>query len=497
MADDTDPARPSNPNPESVDPALAGLEPVAVWRYFGDLARIPRASGNEAGVRAYIKRYAADRHVACEENEVGDLLLRFNPDAEGPVIGLQAHMDMVCVAEEGLDFDFARDPIPLMRDGDFVTARGTSLGADNGLGIAFALALAEEAKGPIEVLLTVDEEQGFTGIEGVEAGWLRASYLINLDSEEEGYLTIASAGARDFVVKIPAEREALKTEIETLAVTVQGLKGGHSGIEIHRGRTNALKVMGRVLEAVGEAGGVALGINGGRAPNVIPSSCTAVVGLPPGAVEAFRTRLSALNRELSTQEDPALRIEAKATADGRLPLTASALDRLVALLEQLPTGVLVPSHRDPTQPFVSNNMAVVKDLPEGSFELTMMSRSPSSDELEKLAERYAGVASRHGAVAVAGRLVPGWEPNERSALLALFQKKHRELYGKEAKVLEIHAGLECGALQSKYPDMDLISVGPDIFDVHSTDERVSVESTGRVFDLVRRVIREIQSGANP
>ncbi|MCU0692125.1 MAG: beta-Ala-His dipeptidase [Polyangiaceae bacterium] len=475
----------------TIDPAFAGAEPASVWRYFSHIARIPRASGNEAGVRDYVQQYAASRGFACEVNEVGDVLLRVRPDAPGPVVALQAHMDMVCVSEPGVTFDFAKEAIRLRRDGDFIRADGTTLGADNGIGIAYALALADDAEGPLEVLLTVDEERGFSGVEGVAPGWLKANFLINLDSEEEGFVTIASAGARDFKVTLPVRREAPPVAVEPLLLTVGGLKGGHSGVEIHRGRTNALKVAGLALAKVRACGGYVCAVQGGMAPNVIPSSSSVLLGVPPERVADLREQLSALQQALITQEDPNLRIDVSSGHEVRQPLCSRSVDQLVALLAELPTGVIVPSPRDATQPFVSNNVAVLGELETGAIQLTMMSRSPASEELEKLAERYRAVAQSNGASMVAGRLVPGWAPNYDSPLLALFQKKHREQYGKNATVLEIHAGLECGALQTKYPGMDLISVGPDITDVHSVQEKVSIASTRRVFELVRSVVREL------
>ncbi|MBI5533602.1 MAG: beta-Ala-His dipeptidase [Deltaproteobacteria bacterium] len=474
-----------------IDPALVGLQPASMWRIFGDLARIPHGTGNEAGVREYVQAFAANKNIACEVNEIGDLLLRVRPDAKGPIVALQAHMDMVCVAKDGLAFDFARDPIRLVRDGDFIRADGTTLGADNGIGVAYALALVDEVTGPLEVLLTVDEEKGFTGIEGVAPGWLHAKILINIDSEEEGYLTIASAGGRDFVVQLPGARQDPSSKAEPLSVTIDGLKGGHSGVEIHRGRTNALKVMGQVLATAKACGGVVFGMDGGTAPNVIPSSAKAVVGLPVDRKEEFKAQVAALQRKLITEEDPVLRIEIAAAQESRKPLTDQASARLVAVIDETPSGVIIPSKLDPTQPFVSNNLAMVKELADGGLAITMMSRSPAIDELMKLGDRYRGIADKNGASMEAGRVVPGWAPNYDSPLLALFQKKYKEQSGKDAKVFEIHAGLECGALQGKYPGMDLISVGPDITGVHSPDEKVSIESARRTFDLVRAVIQEL------
>ena len=487
----------SSPRPpladEATDPALAGLEPKAVWRHFGALARIPHETGNEAGVRDYVKDFAARRGIACDVNEVGDVLLRVNPGAKGPVVAVQAHMDMVCVSKDGAPYDFAREPIRLKRDGDSIHADGTSLGADNGIGVAYALALAEELDGPLEVLLTVDEEAGFTGIQGVAPGWLRARTLINLDSEEEGYLTIASAGALDFQVRLAAARQPATEALEVLAVTVDGLKGGHSGVEIHKGRTNALKVMAAVLAEALAAGGAVFGMKGGTAPNVIPSAAKATVGVPPGRADELRQRIAALWEKGRTEEDPGLRIELAPAEDSRPPLATRAAEALVALVAEIPSGVLVASPRDPAQPFVSNNLGIAAELPGGGFQLTLMSRSPASDELSKLEGRYRTIAAEHGATVEIGRMIPGWAPDYDSALLAAFQRQHEEHYGTPAKLLEIHAGLECGALRDKYPDMDLISVGPDITGVHSPDEQVSAESARRTFALVRDVVRALHA----
>ncbi|MGC4118795.1 MAG: M20/M25/M40 family metallo-hydrolase [Myxococcales bacterium] len=343
-----------------MDPALAGLDPAAMWQVFSDLTRIPRASGNEAGVRDHVRRFAKHHGFDFETNEVGDVLLRVNSGAPGPVVALQAHMDMVCVAKEGLKFDFAKDPIHLVREGDVIHADGTSLGADNGIGIAYALALALEVRGPLEVLLTVDEERGFSGIDGVAPGWLKAKALINIDSEEEGFFTIASAGARDFRVRTAAERAA-GGAFETFAIKVDGLKGGHSGVDIHRGRTNALKVMGQVLGAARALGGAVYGMEGGTAPNVIPSTAGAVVGVPAGQKAALLDAVSGLQRKLASPEDPDLKIAVTAVAETRVPLTSNAAGRLCDLLDRLPTGVIVPSQLDPTQPFVSNNLAVARE----------------------------------------------------------------------------------------------------------------------------------------
>jgi dipeptidase D len=489
---------PATPSPETSRPQFPlaapfeALEPARMWRYFNDLTHIPRETGNEAGVRAYVCALAAERGWACEVNEIGDVLLRIRQSAPGPCIALQAHMDMVCVSRDGAPFDFARQPIPVRRDGDFICADGTSLGADNGIGVAYALALAEETTGPLEILLTVDEEKGFTGVEGVAPGWLRAALLINIDSEEEGYLTIASAGGRDFAARIALQRAAPSAPLTPLDVVLDGLKGGHSGIEIHRGRTNALKLAAQIVREAIAHGGALVSLGSGTAPNVIPSSARLRLGLPAAAVDPFLARLEALRAERITEEDPGLRILGTRAEGPIEPLAPVVADRLLRLLEGVPTGVIVPSRLDPSQPFVSNNLAILRA--DGDvLEAIWMSRSPSDEELEKLTQRYQGLAAEIGVELRPGKIVRGWSPDYDSKLLARFRERYRASYGKDAKILEIHAGLECGALKAKYPGMDAISVGPDITGVHGPDERVSISSAARTYTLVREVIDGIHA----
>lgn len=474
-----------------LDPAFIGLEPRTVWRHFHDLTRIPRGSGNEAAVRSHIEAWAVARGFQPEVDATGNLLVRVNAQVPGPIVGLQGHLDMVCVAEDDLQIDFKRDPIPVVREGDEITAEGTSLGADNGIGIAYAMALAEECAGPLELLFTIDEENGFTGVDGVKPGWLRCSEMLNLDSEEEGFFTIACAGGRDFVVEVPVAREPAVADLRALHLSIDGLKGGHSGIEIHRGRTNAIKAMGEVLAAVRELGGVLYGIRGGSKRNVIPFSSHATVGLPADAVPALEARLARLHRELSSPEDPDLNLGLEPTRADRDPMTGDAFSKMLSLVEALPSGVIKATDQDPDQPLVSNNLAIVEETASGDLRITNMSRSPSQAELDAVEARIAGMAQDRGATSRADGGYVGWEADYDSPLLATCLAKYREVFGREAKVLEIHAGLECGAIKAKYPDLNVISFGPNIHGAHTTHETVSVTSSERTYGLLRAVVAEL------
>lgn len=473
--------------------ALVDAEPSTVWRHFADLCRIPRCSGNEDGVREHIMSFAKERGIDFDVDDVGNLVLRVRPDQPGDTICLQGHMDMVCVAEEGSTHDFARDPIVLRRVGDDLYANETTLGADNGIGLAYGLAAIDATDGPLEILCTVDEEVGLIGASGLQPGWLKSRFLLNLDSEEEGFITVACAGGRDLLVELDSARSATTRDLQIVDVKVKGLKGGHSGIDIGCGRTNANRVLAAVLREVLVQGGVIFSIDGGVKRNAIPPVASATVGLDEANVLAFESASARIRDKFSSAEDPDLAVLVS-TSPGdpnRPPFNTAVIETLLGLLTELPDGVLEHVPNDPDAPFVSANMALVSEKPENKLRVTMSVRSPSADKLDQLEHGIQSIATKHGAKCICENGYPGWEPDYDSPLLAAAQRIHSEYFGKPPKLLEIHAGLECGIIGAKYPEMHMISIGPDIHDPHSPRERVSIPSVERMFGYVIRLVNAL------
>ncbi|MBN2361310.1 MAG: beta-Ala-His dipeptidase [Deltaproteobacteria bacterium] len=475
----------------ALPPALAGLEPKIVWKHFADLLRIPRCSGNEAGVRAHLEKFAKSKHLKAERDDAGNLLLRVRPEAPGPVVCLQGHMDMVGVAADGVQHDWTADPVTPRRDGDFIYAEGTTLGADNGIGLAFAMAMVDEQTGPLEILCTVDEEVGLTGASAMKPNWLQAKFLVNLDSEEESSLTVACSGGRDMVVTLPWPRAARTDGRETVAIRVKGLRGGHSGIDINKGRSNANQVLGRVLAEVARLGGALHEVAGGVKRNAIAPNANAVVSLPAGKGDELKAAAEQIQRECATASDPDLSIE---TAPGQTdlpPVAAEASERLVRLLEKLPHGVLKSTSHNPDLPFVSINLALI-NVVDDKLTVIMSGRSPVAGELDALETRARAIAAEHGATFKTENGYPGWAPNYDSPLLAITKRCYEQQFGRPPTLLEIHAGLECGIIGSKHPGLDMISIGPDLHNPHSPQEHVSISSAQRMYKLVKDLVAELQ-----
>ena len=396
---------------KALPPALAGLEPKIIWKHFADLLRIPRCSGNEAGVRAHLEKFAESKRLKIEQDDAGNVLLRVRPEAKGPVVCLQGHMDMVGVAADGVQHDWTKDPVTPRREGDFIFADGTTLGADNGIGLAFALAMVDEQTGPLEILCTVDEEVGLTGASRMKAGWLKAKYLVNLDSEEESSLTVACSGGRDMVVTLPWPRVAKQNDVDSVAIRVKGLQGGHSGIDINKGRTNANQVLGRVLAEATKLGGALHEVDGGVKRNAIAPAASAVVSLARGKSSELRQAAERLQRELRTASDPDLAIEIADQATALAPVTAEAAGRLVHLLETLPHGVLKTTSHNPDLPFVSINLALINAAAGDQLLVVLSGRSPVAAELDALEARVRAIAAEHGASFKCENGYPGWAPN--------------------------------------------------------------------------------------
>jgi dipeptidase D len=482
---------------------VAELDPRFLWEHFDRILTIPRGSKHEELARAFVLEIAERLAVEHAVDDVGNVVIR-KPATKGregaPVIVLQAHLDMVQEKNSDVDFDFARDPIRPVRDGEYLTADGTTLGADNGIGVAAMLALLtdeEISHGPLELLFTIDEETGLTGAGGLADDLLEGRTLINLDSEEEGVLTIGCAGGADSYVRLPVSSGPVGPGAAAAELTVAGLKGGHSGVDIHLGRGNAIRCLVRALRAAQTAGAVRLGgLRGGNAHNAIPREASATLVAADAsalerALEAAAKELEVIDAEIAST-DPDFRWERETVAAPDEAWDAASTERALALLEALPHGVLAMSHEIEGLVETSTNLAVVQ-LAEGALEILMSSRSSVASALEAVRRRIRAFGTLAGAEVREKDGYPGWKPDTSSRLLGVMREVYREVTGDEPEVGAVHAGLECGIIGEKYPGMDMISFGPQIEYPHSPDERVKVDSVAPFWAVLLATLDRLSS----
>jgi dipeptidase D len=480
--------------------SLARLEPRRVWGLFENITRIPRCSGKEEQIRRWILQWAERSGVPGRADEGGNVLLSV-PAAPGceeyPTLILQAHLDMVCAAEPGRAFDFDREPIPVRVEGQAVAARGTTLGADNGIGIAYALAALTDPDlrhGPLEALFTVNEENGFTGAFALQPGFFTGSCLINLDSEDLGQITIGSAGGEftDYLLPL-AYREAGGER--ALELAVEGLQGGHSGIQIHLPRLNAVKaVLEGLLSLRREMGLRLCRFEGGAATNAIPAAARCAFLVPAGGAARAATLLDGW-RERALREgrdkEPRLRIGIAEAADRR-GWTEEQTGRFLGLLEEVPQGPLAFSREVEGLVETSNNLGVVRPKADG-VEVLVNCRSSVNEALEELSRRLQGIGERHGAQVRQHDRYPGWAANPSSPFNLLVKEQYEAVLGRPVELKAYHAGLECGVFKGIAPDLEIASIGPTLKNVHAPGERVEIPGVGIVWEVIRRVIERLNT----
>lgn len=478
---------------------LAAPETKSLWEYFLELSRIPRGSKNEAAAAQWVADQARALGCAVERDAVGNVIIRkaAAPGREGrPTTCLQAHVDMVCEKNEGTDHDFSKDPIQVWRDGDLLRARGTTLGADNGIGVCAALAVLaskEVDHGPLEVLVTIDEETGLTGANGLPAGLLQAKYLVNLDSEEEGFLTIGCAGGIDTIVSRALGFQPPPAGAKAYRLRVLGLKGGHSGIDIHAGRGNAIRLLGQLLFALRPLFRLELAsIQGGNKRNAIPREASAMVFLDPAKEEGFREALARQEAHWKAALggfDPGLHLALEA-GSGEQAMSPADADALIGLLLALPHGVeaMSPDIKGLVQ--TSTNLGVI-GIRDGRVEINLLTRSSIDASKAALAERIAATCAIAGFHARLEGGYPGWKPEPEASLVRIVQDANQQVFGKELEIMAIHAGLECGLIGEKYPGMEMVSFGPSMWDVHTPDEHVSIPSVGNFWKLLVAVLEKV------
>ena len=479
---------------------LEKLEPALVWSYFLALSAIPRASKQEAAAAAWCVAQGRALGLEVETDAVGNVLIRKpgSPGHEGaPTVGMQAHIDMVCEKNEGTEHDFTRDPIRVRRDGDFLRATGTTLGADDGIGVAVglaALATPGLVHPPRELLLTLDEETGLTGANELRAGWMRAKYLLNLDSEAEGFLTVGCAGGVDNELRRNVTWGPAPAGV-ALRVRVHGAKGGHSGGDIHLGRANAIRVLAQVLAAVDVPWRLA-SLGGGNKRNALPREAAAVVVVAAADEARLRsvvTTQAAMWRDTYGAFDPGVTASVDAATATRVASVADGL-ALVRLLLAVPHGVaeMSPAIADLVQ--TSTNLGVVH-TDEAGFEVVMLTRSSIEANKLALCDRIEAIGALAGFECARVGGYPGWKPVPDAPLVGVARDAWRACSGRDLEVIAIHAGLECGLIGEKYPGMQMVSFGPDVADAHTPEERVSIPSTARFWELLVEVLRRLATAA--
>ena len=477
---------------------VAELEPTVVWQHFDTILTIPRASKDEGRMRSHVLA-VADRHgLPHQIDAAGNVVVRkpATPGSEGAAVTiLQSHLDMVQEKNSDVVFDFATDAIVPQLDGQYLTATGTTLGSDNGMGVATMLALMGDtdfAHGPLELLFTIDEETGLTGAAELDASLLRGRQLLNLDSEEDGIVYVGCAGGGDTQLTVPVTSEPASGT--ALSVSLRGLKGGHSGCDIHLQRGNAVQLLARALWASHAGCRFRLArIEGGSAHTAIPREAFATLLVSTGdrsvVMASLERELEAIQSEYGPA-DPGMEL---AVDDVTLPSTAwddASTERVLTLLNALPHGVEAMSYDIPDLVETSVNLATVVEE-NGTVRVGLSSRSSIDSALEALRRRVRAVGLLAGAEVEEDAAYPGWKPDLESRLLEVVKAVHKRELGAEPEVKAIHAGLECGILGKKIPGIDMISFGPQIEFPHSPDERVHVASVARFYTLVAATLSEL------
>lgn len=488
---------------------IKDLNPSIVWNNFYQLTQQPRPSKHEEKIRAFLLQWGASHKLETFADETGNVIIRIpaTPGYENRKgVVLQGHMDMVPQKNSSVQHDFENDPIRTWIDGEWVRAKGTTLGADNGLGVAMAMAIAESKDvkhGPVEILVTYDEETGMTGAKALKPGVLKGDILINLDSESEGELYVGCAGGLDATASCRYRRKNEPEDHECWSLAVKGCQGGHSGMDIILCRANANKLAARILLPIMTKCGVKLiDLEGGTLRNAIPREAFATVYVPKGKVAAARKAVEKISAELKAEyavTDPNLDVifEPYKCAEGETcdPDECKYVEesRAVSLIQAVlacPDGVERMSDSLPGMVETSNNMAMVK-IYKGDFFVKCLMRSSVDSAKEALAMKMESVFSLAGVKVKFSGGYSGWAPNPDSEILNLMKKVYNGMFGKEPLVMAIHAGLECGILSGAYPNWDMVSMGPTLLSPHSPDERAFIPSVQKVWDFLKAVLEAI------
>lgn len=479
---------------------LSSLDPQEVFKYFEKLTRIPRGSGNEEEVSDYLVEFAKNHNLEFVQETCKNIIIR-KPATKGyeeaPKVILQGHLDIVCAKDEALNFDFDKDPIPLVVEGDLIKTKGTTLGADNGIAVAMAMAILArtDLKHPeISALFTVSEETGMDGAMALNPDNISGDILINIDSEEEGTVLSSCAGGVNAYVFLPFKKESCRKGMAFYEVSIKGLLGGHSGIEINKNRANAIKLMARVLKNVDQEMIFKLAsIHGGEKMNAIAKMCSAVIGIEKENIKKLEEVLNKMQRYFSCEfegADPEIKIYIKSISEERKVLDESGKRKLMHILRLLPQGVETMSSKMPGLVESSNNVGVI-ETQENEIFINNAVRSSVSSLKDEIVNRIKIISITNDARCVLDADYPEWEYKIDSPIRELMKKRYEVLSNELLEVDAIHAGLECGLLKEKVGDIDMISIGPNIYDVHTPNERLSISSTKNVYNFLCDILENI------
>jgi dipeptidase D len=489
----------------TVPTPVSELEPKILWKHFYGLTQVPRPSKKEEKILAYLKQLITDLGYKYEQDETGNLLVRkpASPGYEGaPMVLIQGHVDMVCEKNKDTQFDFDNDPIAAYVDGDWVTASGTTLGADNGIGVAAGLAVLESKDlihPPMEFIFTVDEETGLTGAKGLKAGFLHAEMMLNLDSEEDGALYVGCAGGMDSAGVLDMNMSAAPATHEALEIMISGLKGGHSGLDINTGRGNAIKFLTRVLSDLrkNHPGMAFSSMIGGSKRNAIPREAEVTVYVPKAEADTVIAKMADFTatflNEIKTVE-PDLKVSARRVDGSGQVMDDAQFATLLDLLMALPHGVLKLSADIEGLVETSTNLATVT-IDGATLVVGTSQRSSVESEKHDAVAMVRAIFRLAGYKIVMGDGYPGWKPNMESSALKFVRQAHNELFGKDPEIKAIHAGLECGLIGEVFPKMDMISFGPTIQGAHSPDERLNIPTTAKFWNLVVKTLENVAKSA--
>ncbi len=477
---------------------IVNLEPGIIWKHFYDITQIPRPSGHEQGMISHLERFAVQQNLEYSKDAIGNILIK-KPASKGreklPGIVLQAHVDMVPQKNSDKEHDFTKDPIETIIDGEWLHANKTTLGADNGIGVAAMLGILESkeiAHGPIEALFTVTEETGMDGAFGLKPGWFKGSVLINLDSEDEGELFVGCAGGINFSASMTYGEEKTPDGI-AYTLKISGLKGGHSGVDIHLGRGNSNKIMGRILwSAMSDFSIRIANLKGGDLRNAIPREGNATLVIPKNQEEDFKKFVEKISIDIKTEykvTEPGIVIELISVEKPQKVIADTDARKLAGILCAAPNGVLRMSDEMPGVVETSLNLAIAS-FNDGKATIYYLLRSSVNSAKYALCDQVSAFHKLLGCEIESSGDYPGWRPDSNSYILKTATNVYQHMFGKKPGVTAIHAGLETGIIGGTYPGLDMISFGPTIRFPHSPDEKVNIASVHKFWDFLRGILEK-------